>query len=57
MRVTIFLDPPKDEALLRLARQERRRPADQAALLIERALDGAPPAVSAEREVPDDHAS
>jgi hypothetical protein len=38
MRLTIYLDPPQDQALLRLAQTERRRPSDQATVLIERAL-------------------
>lgn len=47
MRITVFLDAPDGESLLRLARQERRRPADQAAVLIEKALN-------AESQVPPD---
>ncbi len=37
-RVTVWLDETKVSALTQLAMAERRRPADQAAVIIERAL-------------------
>jgi hypothetical protein len=47
----VRLRPAEIEALVRLARTERRHPADQAAMLIVRGLHDAPQPPQAQREL------
>lgn len=51
-RVFVRLNPIARAALAQLASAERRNPADQAALIIERALAGATPQEEKERIAP-----